>query len=165
MEPYKKRRWKRTADSQRMAFFTCARPGRSKAKDQPVEDKIVHQWVNNLPGPNTSIVSLLGRKPDGTSEFSFYSFYGGCDDPTEAHGRLSFRAWLDRWHGDRAIEVIEHPTKDYIKIPPETLATVAADIERLLSAGRTVVLVDSGGEIRSRQVCKHMGFTEDPRNP
>ena len=82
-----------------------------------------------------------------------------------AHGRLSFQAWLDRWHGDRAIEVIEHPTKDYIKIPPKTLTAVTADIERLLLAGRTVVLVDSGGEIRSRQVCTYMGFTEDSRNP
>lgn len=165
MEPYRKRRWKLAANPQRIDFFTCARPGSSKDKYRPVEDEIVHQWVMNLPRPYTSIVSLLGRKLDGTSEFSFYSFYGGWDDPAESQGRLSFRAWLDRWHGDRAIKIIEHPTRDFIEIPPDNLIAIAADIERLLSAGRTVVLVDSGGEFRSGQVCKYMGITEDPRKP
>jgi hypothetical protein len=166
MEPYRKRRWRRASDATRIAFFTCARPGRSKSKDQPVSDKTVHQWVNNLPGPDTSIVSLLGDKPDGMSEFWFYSFYGGWDDPAEARGRLSFQAWLDKWHADRSIQVVEHPTHDYspTKISAETLAAIETDVERLLAAGRTVILVDSGGETRAGQVCRHLKFVEDPRS-
>jgi hypothetical protein len=108
-------------------------------------------------------VSLLGRKqgPEGQSEYSFYSFCGLGDTPEERHGRLSFQEWLDRYHKDRPILVIEHPTYDFRPVPPETLAAVASDIFKLLGAGRTVVLIDSGGETRTKTVCKYMGFVED----
>lgn len=166
MEPFRLRRWRRASDVTRIPFFTCARPGRSKSQVQRISDEIVHQWVNKLPGPNTSIVSLLGRKPDGTSEFWFYSFYGGCDSLAEAGRRLSFQTWLDKWHADRGIQVVEHPTIDLSDvIPPETLAAIAADIDRLLAAGRTVILVDSGGTTRTGQVCRYMRFVEDSRSP
>ena len=71
MEPYRKRRWKKASSPERIAFYTCARPGRSLSKTDRVPDHIVHKWVKGLPGPNTTIISLLGQKPDGTSEFTF----------------------------------------------------------------------------------------------
>jgi hypothetical protein len=98
------------------------------------------------------VVSLLGHKPDGTSEFSFYSFFG--------RGQ-SFQQWLDREYPEKTIKVVEHPTCDFRPVPKETLAAVASDILNLLSEGRTVVLVDSGGMQRTGQVCRHLGAIED----
>ena len=146
-------------------LFTCARPGRSKGKDRPVPDDLVHRWVQGLPGPNTAIVSLLGRKhgPKGASEFTFYSFCGGVDSPSECKRRPSLQEWLDRWYRDLGIQVHEHPTFDFHPVPQEILVAVAADIHELLSHRRTVVVVDSGGETRIRDVCKHMGAREDFR--
>jgi hypothetical protein len=164
MEPYKLRRWKANSSSMSGQFFTCARPGRSKGASGRVPDDLVHRWVQGLPGTdNTAIVSLLGRKhgPEGLSEFSFYSFCGDFDLPSERRGRVSWQEWLNRWHKNRCIQVLEYPTYDFRPIPQETLAAVASDISELLSTGRTVVLVDSGGETRTKVVCKHMGFIED----
>ena len=137
---------------------------RSLSKDSPIKDEVVHRWVRNLPGPNTAIVSLLGRK-HGKSEFLFYSFYGGLDSPSEYRGRPSFQNWLDRWHKGLSIQVVEHPTHDFCPVPAEVLVAVSADISRLLTEGRTVVLVDSGGETRTGQICKYMKFLEDTRSP
>jgi hypothetical protein len=145
MKPYRLRRWRPSSSSRDVEFFTCARPGRSgkpESKLSSVPDNVVHQWVRGLPGSigTVIIVSLLGRKhgPSGGSEFSFYSFHGVWDRPTECRGRPSFQEWLDRWHRDRSIQVLEHPTYDYCRVPPETLDAVATDILRLASAGRVV---------------------------
>ncbi len=75
-------------------FFTCARPGKTNKPDSKkasVSDEEVKRWLSVLPGPKTAIVSLLGRKPDGMSEYAFYSFYGGYDKPEKQPGRKSFR--------------------------------------------------------------------------
>jgi hypothetical protein len=106
---------------------------------------------------------LLGRKPDGLSEFSFYSFAGVVENPAERKNRPLFADWLDNKHPGRIDKVIEHPTIDFKPIDAFTLAAAAADIEAHLSEGRTVVLMDSGGETRTKQVCSHAGFIEDPR--
>jgi hypothetical protein len=167
MEPYRLRRWKPRSATDRVQFFTCARPGRSQGKSvHKISDDLVHRWVRGLPGlPNTVIVSLLGRKQNssGLSEFSFYSFYGSRDSESERRGRLSFQQWLDRWHKDKHILVIEHPTYDCSPepIPEEIKNAVAIDINTHLLAGRTVVLVDSGGETRTRTICTYMDFIED----
>jgi len=145
-------------------FFTSARPGRTgnpASKFGAVPDDVVHRWILGLPKPNTAIVSLLGRKPDGLSEFSFYSFYGGFDLPSEHSARLSLREWVERWHGDKLIVVREHPTCDFTPLGAETLDAIAQDMYDLLSIGRTVVLVDSGGDTRVGMVCRHIGATED----
>jgi len=158
------RRW-RTAASPKSHFCTCARPGRRgdpATKHRPVPDELVHRWVLGLPGPKTAIVSLLGRKPDGLSEFSFYSFYGGFDLPSDHPGRPSFQEWIERWHGNLSILLREHPTVDIQPpIPAAILEAVAVDIGELLVAGRTVVLMDSGGDTRTRVVCNHIKATED----
>jgi len=166
--PFRLKRWTTGTAPSSAFFFTCARPGRSnreKSRIQQVPDDLVHRWVFGLPGPNTAIVSLLGRKggPEGLSEFSFYTFCGGLDTPLERGKRPSFQKWIEHHHKDLEIKVHEHPTFDFCQIPSEALAAVAADIKELLSEGRTVVVVDSGGITRTNQVCKYMGATEDSR--
>ena len=110
-----------------------------------------------------AIVSLLGRKrgPEGTSEFSFYSFCGGSDTPSERDGLPTFQEWLDQHHKNLDIMVHEHPTYDFVSIPSEVLDAAADDIRRLVLEGRTVVVVDSGGETRTRQVATYIGAKED----
>ena len=167
LKPYMRRRWRMGERPNCRHLFTCARPGRTgtpASRHAPVSDDMVHRWVLGLPGPKTALVSLLGRKPDGLSEFSFYSFYGGFDVASDHPGRLSFQEWLDRWHADRSIVLREHPTCDFKPITPETLGAIAADIDTLLSAGRTVVVVDSGGQTRTGIVCRHIGAIEDSSN-
>ena len=155
MEPWRLRRWKPPSSSASAGFYTCARPGRSKGSAGKVPDKLLHDWVQGLPAASdVVVVSLLGQKPSGTSEFSFYSFYD--------KGR-SFQQWLDQNYGEKTVQVVEHPTHDFRRVPTDTLAAVASDIAKLLSEGRTVVLMDSGGQERTGQVCKHMGAIEDSR--
>ena len=159
-EPHRLTQWKRGMLPPGATFFTCARPGRSKdAQIKKVSDDLVHRWVENLPGEDgTAIVSLLGRKPDGRSEFAFYSFRGGFDLASESLGRPSFQEWLNQWHVERKIEVFEYPTIDLEPIPPEILLAISSKVLDLLSKGWTVVLVDSGGVERTGRVCKHLGF-------
>ena len=161
-KPYKLRRWRLGLGPGATYFFTCARPGRELGKHvSTVHDAVVDTWARGLPQPRTAIVSLLGRKPDGLSEYSFYSFCGGSDGPTERRARPTLQEWLDRRHGDLQIIVREHPTRDFFNIPQETLAAIKMDLDLLFAQGRTVVLVDSGGETRSGTVCRFLGATED----
>jgi hypothetical protein len=167
-EPYRPRCWRLPSPLDSFRFFTCARPGRSKGADRPVGDDLVDRWVRGLPREGASvIVSLLGRKhgPNGLSEFSFYSFCGGFDSPSERGRRPSFQEWLDRRHKNRSILVVEHPTYDFCAVSQETLDAVAADILAFLREGRAVVLIDSGGETRIKQVCKFMHAIEDSARP
>src|SRR5260370_21403640 len=58
-------------------LFTCGRPGRGTfgTKKFHIDDSVVDLWVQGLPRLNiVNIVSLLGTKPDGYSEFGYYSF-------------------------------------------------------------------------------------------
>ena len=164
MEPYKLRRWRHKSSTDQIPFYTCARPGRSKGNSGPVSDALVDKWIEGLPGnPPTIVVSLLGRKPNGLSEFSFYSFAGTFEDPAERKSRPLFLNWLKRRHPGRVEVIIEHPTIDFKPIDIATLTAAVATIDTQLSKGQTVVLVDSGGETRTRQVCQHGGFVEDSR--
>jgi hypothetical protein len=109
-------------------------------------------------GTNVTIISILGRKPkpDGRSEFSFYSFYGDWDTSEEHGQRLLFQEWLNTRQNGRSIQVFEHPTWDYGRIPKSTLEAISSNIVRLLSEGRTVVLMDSAADTLIRQVCKYL---------
>jgi hypothetical protein len=114
MEPHKLRRWRRSSSRDQIQFFTCARPGRSKGSTESVPDPVVDKWVNRLPGgTKITVVSLLGRKPNGLSEFSFYSFSSAIETPDERGKRPLFQEWLARRHAMRKIEVVEHPTTDF----------------------------------------------------
>jgi hypothetical protein len=92
---------------------------------------------------------------------SFYAFYGGFDSPASNGGSLSFQEWLNRWHPDLSITLREHPTWDYKPVPEDTCKAVALDVKALAEAGRTVTLVDSGGQQRSGQLCTFMSAVED----
>lgn len=165
MEPYKLRRWRRASSAEKIQLFTCARPGRSKGSSGAVSDSIVDQWVKRLPGGDpTAVISLLGRKPNGLSEYSFYSFTGIIETPQERGDRPLFEDWLAHRHPHRQIQVVEYPTTDFKPLPSEILEAVCRELDSLLQAGRTVVLMDSGGETRTGQVCRHGAKVEDPRS-
>lgn len=153
-KPYRLRRWRLG----QAHFYTCARPGREKGSDGAVPDGAVLAWVAGLPGPGTAILSLLGAKPDGCSEFSFYSFCGGPDIPTAR--RRPFREWLDA-RGHENVILREHPTCDLRPIPPADLERIPATLRSLIAEQRTVVVVDSGGQQRTAQACRHVGAVED----
>ncbi len=169
LKPYKLRRWKVEIPTGPAHFFTCGRPGRETGAFEVVADDLVHRWVQALQklGDKLAIVSLLGRKPfqipglTSDSEFSFYSFCGGFDTPSERDGHPTFQEWMDQHFKGHHILIREHPTYDYGKICPETLDAVKNDIRELISAGHTIIVVDSGGETRTGQIRKHMGAEED----
>ena len=58
-----------------------------------------------------AILSLLGWKANGRSEFSFYSFRGS-DEETERPDRPTFQQQLDARYGTGRYCVIEFPTTD-----------------------------------------------------
>ena len=166
--PYNLKKWRVETPKGSAHFFTCGRPGREKGRTQSVCDELVHRWVIGLPGPNTAIISLLGRKrptknePIGISEFSYYSFHGGCDTLSEREGCPSFQDWLNGHHKDRNTSVYEFPTIDSRGVPLELRDYVATEIRDLTSRGQTVVVVDSAGAERTRRICDHIGTKEVP---
>ena len=145
-------------------FHVCP-PGQVEKQLGLGSDSIVDKWVKGLPGgAKTTVVSLLGRKPGGLSEFSFYSSSGASETPEERGKRPLFQDWLSQRHRDRGIEVVEHPTTDFKLLARELFKTVSRQIDLLLTSGRTVVFVDSGGVTRTSQVCRHAGLVEDSRS-
>jgi hypothetical protein len=163
LKPYMLRRWRIGKFPNCHYLFTCARPGKDgnpASKYATVSNETVHRWVLRLPGQKAALVSLVGCKPDGQSEFSFYSFYGGFDREAENAGRMSFQQWLDRWHGDLAIVLREHPTWDFRPVPTEVLSWIAEDVMRQFLEDRVVIIFDSGGQTRTGQVCKYLGAVE-----
>jgi hypothetical protein len=158
-EPYRLTRWKSDRSLFTGQLFTCARPGRSKVAKRKLADERVDTWVRGLPGSEGVIISsLLGHKPDGKSEFSFYSFRGGFEEPSERPTCPTFQEWLDGRYGDGQYQVLEHPTTDTLPLEPETLGQVSETVLSLVGEGRIVVLMDSGGVSRVGMVCKYMGF-------
>jgi hypothetical protein len=148
-EPWRLKRWRLPSLQGTHAFYTCARPGRSLGKQADVPDAVVLEWARGLPGDaDVIVVSLLGQKPNGTKEYSFYSFF--------AHGQ-TLQDWLSDQNIERTIHIVEHPTTDSKPIPRQVQLSVADDILRFLSGGRTVVLMDSGGVQRTGAVCCHLG--------
>ena len=163
MEPYRLKRWEiGSSPNNAVRFFTCARPGRSNGPKGFVSDHLVSTWVCGLPGPDTAIISLLGHKPGPkkVSEFSFYSFCGGFDTPNERRSQTTFQEWLDHQHKDLQIIVREYPTIDCPQVPSEKLAAIASGLWDLISIGRTVVVMDSGGVQRTGKVRMYLNARE-----
>jgi len=161
-EPYRLIRWKPKESSLAGQFFTCARPGRSIDAKARIADEVVDIWVRGLPHSNeVVIVSLLGRKPDGRSEFHFYSFRGASDEPLDRPGCPTFQEWLDERYGSGRYFVFEYPTVDVRPLAPETISEVSAKVLSLLREGQTVVLMDSGGIGRTGTICKSLGFVQE----
>ena len=99
------------------------------------------------------IVSLLGQKRDGFSEYDYYPFQGSNDVGVEP----TFQEWLDCRYGHRFV-VHEFPTVDATGLPLETVEQVGACLCRLLKDGMTVLLMNSAGAERTARVCEKMGY-------
>src|SRR5437879_4064443 len=98
-EPYRLTKWKASTPFAG-ELFTCARPGRSKGSAVQIPDDLVAAWVAGLPvSDRLVVVSLLGRKPTGKSEFAFYSFRGGFEGESNRPKCPTFQAWLDQRYG------------------------------------------------------------------
>ncbi len=169
MEPLHLKCWEIGVEpSSGLMFFTCARPGRSLGPDNDVPDDVVSNWVRGLPGPNTVIISLLGRKRNRKqlSEFSYYSsFCGEWDTPLERDNKPSFQEWLQQHHNDLDILIREHPTYDDTDVPSTTICAISTDVHRFIEEGRTVIVMDSGGVGRTGQVCEYLKATHDTLGP
>jgi hypothetical protein len=147
-EPFRLKAWRLPGLSSGL-FYTCARPGRSRGSKTKVPDRLVLDWARGLPGgAETFIISLLGKKPSGTSEYSFYSSFDGPK---------SFQEWLNVSVPNRKFRVISHPTTDLNEIDPAVLAAVAAVVRPLVSEGKTVVIMDSGGWTRTGAIAACLG--------
>lgn len=74
-------------------LFTCGRPGRAVYKRQRVRigDETIDLWAKGLPSAQVLyIVSLLGCKRDGFSEFGYYPFRSS----EESGPKPTFQEWL-----------------------------------------------------------------------
>jgi hypothetical protein len=159
-EPMNLREWKPGAQAECRAgrLFTAGRPGRGSPgygrARKSVDEAIIDRWVAGLPQAEVlQIVSLLGRKTDGFSEFTYYPFRS-CRELSE---KPTFQEWLDRRYGPRFV-VHEFPTVDAHGIESEVLDDVKASIRRLLGAGNAVMIMDSAGAERTARVCEDIGF-------
>jgi hypothetical protein len=142
--------------SKKGRLFTCGRPGRAiflRERARIGEDTI-DLWVNGLPSADVlHIVSLLGRKKDGFSEFGYYPFRSSRESGTKP----TFQEWLDRRYGRRFV-VHEFPTVDSMGIPQHLLGAVTRCMLDLVEHGNTIVLIDSAGSERTARVCEAMGY-------
>lgn len=136
-------------------LFTCGRPGRAKygTKRVDVDQGTIDLWVSGLPEGQLHLVSLLGRKPDGFSEFGYYPFRSS----TEKGGLPTMQEWFDeRYEGKFRIHEI--PTRDMQGIPAATLEMAGKLILKLIRAGEVIVVMDSAGAERTARVCESIGY-------
>jgi hypothetical protein len=137
-------------------MYTCGRPGRAirGRSREPIGDDIIDEWVDGLPaGEVLHIVSLLGKKRDGFSEFDYYPFRSS----RESGAQPTFQEWLDQHYQSRFV-VHEFPTRDCTGIPSSDLKEITNHIRRLLEDGETVVVIDSAGAERTARVCEALGY-------
>jgi hypothetical protein len=145
-----------TAVRQGGRLFTCGRPGRATfGRDKrPVDDGTIDLWVKGLfEARPLHIISLLGQKTNGFSEFDYYPFRSSKESGTKP----TFQEWLHQHYG-RCFVVHEFPTVDRRGIPPDILKAVARRVLDLIENGSTVVVVDSAGAERTARVCEAIGY-------
>ena len=134
-------------------LFTCGRPGRGsfdRSKKQ-IPEYVIDWWVDGLPKvPQAFIISLLGHKKSGLSEFSYYPFRS-C---MEAGQKPTFQDWLTSRYGPRFV-IEEFPTEDRLPMAScEYVAAIRNRIRTLLDSGAVVIVVDSAGIQRTGEVCQ-----------
>lgn len=156
-EPINLREWLPSDNNGRRGrLFTCGRPGRATYGRQKVTvgEDIIDQWASGLPkADELHVVSLLGHKTTGLSEFWYYPFRSS----KEPGDQPTFEKWLNRRYGKR-FTVHEFPTVDGQGIPPNVLDDAARQALRLLETGQSVVVIDSAGAERTARVCKAIGY-------
>jgi len=150
-EPLNLKEWPALAGQ----LYSCARPGRGThgKKRTPVDTSVLRRWLKNLPAVGAlHMISLLGRKADGMSEFVYYPFRS-CEDDDD--GRPTFQEWL---RGEMTPHIVyEFPTCDRLPLQPRDARDRAVTRTReLLEAGRAVLVVDSGGVERTGALCNLM---------
>jgi len=160
-EPINLREWTAPQPSGRTGrLFTCGRPGRAtfgRAKVCPLVE-ILDRWARGLPQADVlHIVSLLGQKTTGFSEFDYYRFRSS----TEAGSRPVFEDWLDSRYGRRFV-IVEFPTVDGRGVPRDVLEGAANQVLNWLEAERTVIVIDSAGAERTARVCEAAGCRPIP---
>lgn len=117
-------------------------------------EHIINLWVEGLPKATTlHIVSLLGEKKDGFSEFAYYPFRSAL----KPGSKPTWEDWLNARYPRRFV-VHEIPTVDSQGIPQDDLGRAVSEVLNLLEAGHTVVVVDSAGAERTSRVCKAAGY-------
>jgi len=156
-EPIRLKEWQASEDSRLGGrLFTCGRPGRAirgRSRD-PIDYDIIDEWVDGLPADGVlHIVSLLGKKRDGFSEFGYYPFRSSREPGSEP----TFQEWLDDHYEGRFV-VCEFPTRDCTGIPSRDMKEITNHIRRLLEDGETVVVIDSAGAQRTARVCEVLGY-------
>ncbi len=161
-EPYRLERRSSMNGQVAGSLYTCARPGRSMgAKQAEINDTIVESWaegiIHEIGSPTVDdnrtndeiiIVSLLGRKPNGLSEFSYYSFCGGFDSPEQRAGHPTWQQWLSGRYGSK-FRVYEFPTEDLKPVSEDMKRRAIDAVLGFMRSGRTIILVDSGGFSRT----------------
>jgi hypothetical protein len=157
-EPINLREWKAPHNStQGGRLFTCGRPGRAiyrRAKVAVGED-IIDLWASGLPRAEVRhMVSLLGWKTTGSSEFGYYPFRSS----KERGAKPTFEEWLNKRYPQRFV-VYEFPTVDARGIPGDVLADATRRVLSLLEAGHTTIVIDSAGAERTARVCEAIGYT------
>lgn len=153
MERFKLRRWRNASSMDAILLFSCAWPGRSLRRRSKVCDEVVMRGVDGLPGKGKiSLISLMGCKPDGTDEHSFYSLSTA----------MGFQKWLEK-HSSRVVRLFHFPTTDFQPVPSDTCAASRDRIHTELKESQAVIIVDSCGIQRTGQVCRDTGFIEDTR--
>jgi hypothetical protein len=118
-----------------------------------ISDQVVDAWIAGMPRSTDEIiiVSLLGRKPNGLSEFSYYSFRGGFDKPEDRPGCPSWQEWLFHRYASK-YRLQEFPTVDTEFIQNDIKKEAAKTVLGFMQLGKTVVVVDSGGIGRTGSV-------------
>ena len=156
-EPINLREWKGPAGSERRGkLFTCGRPGwatHGRAK-VTVAEGIIDLWASGLPDADVlHIVSLLGQKTTGLSEFSYYPFQSAKEVGTKP----TFEKWLNERYGRRFV-VHEFPTVDGQGISRDLLDAAGRRVLDCLESGHTTVVIDSAGAERTARVCEALGY-------
>ncbi len=155
-EPINLREWTAPQGSDRNGrLFSCGRPGRAtfhRAKVCPLAE-VLDLWASGLPKADIlHVVSLLGQKTTGFSEFDYYPFRSF----RESDSRPTFEDWLNSRY-DRRFVVVEFPTVDSRGVPPAVLDGAANQVLSWLEAGRTVLVIDSAGAERTARVFEAAG--------
>jgi hypothetical protein len=136
-------------------LFTCGRSGRATfgREKRQIGLATIDEWVHGLPKAETlHIVSLLGQKLGGYSEFGYYPFRSS----KEAGDKPTFQKWLDQTYG-RRFSVHEFPTTDAMGIEPRLLQEAKSCVIELLGGNQTVLVIDSAGAERTARVCEAVG--------
>ena len=159
-EPINLREWRpiTTTAPQRGRLFTCGRLGRATfgREKRPVDEDLIDLWVQGLPEADVlHIVSLLGQKTTGFSEFGYYPFQSSEESGTKP----TFQEWLDKRYGRRFV-VHEFRTTDGRGIPRDILEAVVRHALDLIENGSTVLVLDSAGAERTARVCEAMGYKQ-----